>query len=244
MSHFLHLPNQLTKTGQTTARASGGVPDDGLTQAGSLIVPRFVFTHPNIFVDRGTNLMWVDEISTIIPGCANGCKYVPSQDNEGLWSAATEYARGVTVDSVDGLTTYVSLQDHNINHVVTDPAWWVVVTGADTGAIGGSFVYTELWQQCLVSCEGLVYGGFSDWRMPNVSEMDTLMSAEKTSPSWFTEIVPGDGSAAGTSSTTYWTSTTYKPTPTSAWTMLSTNSTGASTSKTAAAKMVKPVRSL
>jgi len=148
-----------------------------------------------------------------------------------------------------GLDQYACIQDNTNHEPSASPTYWVKITGVDAAGVIGK-LWTDgddpsgTWSNCIQSCESLVYGGFSDWRMPNATEMDSLMSAENTNPAWFTEIIPdGDDRASGASTAVYWTSTTYKPTPTSVWTCSAANGTSAATAKTLS-KSVKPVRSL
>ena len=54
------------------------------------------------------------------------------------------------------------------------------------------------WQQALAYCEGLDYGGFSDWRLPDVNEMTSMVAYEKSNPA---------SDFPGISSVWFWTST-------------------------------------
>ena len=45
-----------------------------------------------------------------------------------------------------------------------------------------TFVTGQTWQQALTYCEGLDYSGFSDWRLPNVNELRSLVNYDRNNP--------------------------------------------------------------
>ena len=73
--------------------------------------------------------------------------------------------------------------------------------------------FTSTWSQALSDAAGLSLGGFSDWRLPNVVEMMSLINREQTdNAAWlitqgFTNVQLGS----------YWTSTTDASLTTTAW---------------------------
>ncbi|PKM99066.1 MAG: adhesin [Elusimicrobia bacterium HGW-Elusimicrobia-2] len=64
---------------------------------------------------------------------------------------------------------------------------------------------TGTWEQALGYCENFTYAGYSDWRLPNVRELDSIVKFEGAAPfintTYFLNTVSG----------VYWTSTTYVP---------------------------------
>lgn len=67
------------------------------------------------------------------------------------------------------------------------------------------------WQQALQYCENLELAGFSDWRLPSVTELATLVDYSRGRDS--TPIYPVFGGFLGTT----WTSTTFAREPRLAW---------------------------
>ena len=45
-----------------------------------------------------------------------------------------------------------------------------------------SYVNNKTWSAALSYCEDLEYGGYSDWRLPNINELRTLIDYEKSEP--------------------------------------------------------------
>jgi len=87
-----------------------------------------------------------------------------------------------------------------------------IVTDSTTGlqwqddAIGS----TMTWQSAIDHCEGLSLDSYSDWRLPNVNELKTIVDRSKYNPA----IVSG---FINTSSANYWSSTTYENYSPHAW---------------------------
>ncbi len=67
------------------------------------------------------------------------------------------------------------------------------------------------WGDCLEYCENLELTGYSDWRLPNVNELQTLINYSRTGPCIDIEYFPG------TSSGNHWTSTTHSADPVKAF---------------------------
>lgn len=66
------------------------------------------------------------------------------------------------------------------------------------------------WENAISYCEGLSLGGFTDWRLPNVKELNALVDDSRTTPSI-------DPLFTGTQSSNYWSSSTYAGNTTGAW---------------------------
>jgi hypothetical protein len=87
-----------------------------------------------------------------------------------------------------------------------------IVTDSNTGLqwqdneIGS----TMTWQSAIDHCEALSLDSYSDWRLPNVNELKTIVDRSKYSPA----MVSG---FSNVSSGGYWSSSTYKNDSSFAW---------------------------
>jgi len=70
-------------------------------------------------------------------------------------------------------------------------------------AIGSSMTWTE----AISHCESLTFATYSDWRLPNVKELISLVDDSKRAPSLDTNVFKY------TASDFYWSSTTYNYAP-------------------------------
>jgi len=68
------------------------------------------------------------------------------------------------------------------------------------------------WSNAITNCTGLVYGGYSDWRLPNVNELASIMRWEDSDPCLPNTAGTGQWTANDpfiNVQTHYWTSTVY-----------------------------------
>lgn len=66
------------------------------------------------------------------------------------------------------------------------------------------------WEDTIAHCESLVLGGHSDWRVPNINELTSIVDRSGNNPT----IVNG---FENTSTGFYWSSTTYEGGKNNAW---------------------------
>jgi len=59
------------------------------------------------------------------------------------------------------------------------------------------------WKDAVRSCENLDYAGYDDWRLPNIRELQTLVTYDRVMPAIDSSKFPG------TKMTHYWSSTSY-----------------------------------
>ena len=71
------------------------------------------------------------------------------------------------------------------------------------------------WEAALPFCEGLSLGGVTDWRLPNIKELSSLVNDAK-----MTEITIDTTMFPGTHSASYWSSTTNSANSVMAWEVL------------------------
>lgn len=62
---------------------------------------------------------------------------------------------------------------------------------------------TATWANAITTCENLVLGGYTDWRLPNVNELKSIRDMSRSSPAIDTNFV-------NSSTNNYWSSTTYQ----------------------------------
>ena len=67
------------------------------------------------------------------------------------------------------------------------------------------------WEDAITYCEGLTLGGQSDWRLPNIKELKTIVDNTKAIPAINSTYFPN------TQSSLYWSSSTYSVNTGYAW---------------------------
>jgi hypothetical protein len=86
---------------------------------------------------------------------------------------------------------------------VTDERTGLVWQQQDDGQI-------RTWETAIAYCEGLSLAGQSDWRLPNVKELESITDDGRYNPSI-------DPIFTGTKASYYWSSTTYASNVSHAW---------------------------
>ncbi|MEK7846656.1 MAG: DUF1566 domain-containing protein, partial [Nitrospinota bacterium] len=70
---------------------------------------------------------------------------------------------------------------------------------------------TRTWESAITYCEGLSLGSYTDWRLPNIKELKSIVDNTKYNPSIDTTYFPN------TNSSIYWSSTTVADLTSYAW---------------------------
>ncbi|MBS4096636.1 MAG: DUF1566 domain-containing protein [Sulfuricella sp.] len=113
------------------------------------------------------------------------------------WAAFTDNGDGTVSDTITGL--------------MWDKCSWGQTNNTDCS---GGAATTHTWAQALsvaVTANGGNYKGHADWRLPNRTELESLVKIDASSPTIDTAAFPN------TISGWYWTATTYAPDPALAW---------------------------
>ena len=142
-------------------------------------------------------------------GTLGACPGSPAGQDGALLAGAprsyTDNGDGTITDDVTGLMWEKLSLDGSIHNVNNTYTWSAALTTKIATLNSGNFA------------------GHNDWRLPNRLELETLVDADRSSPCIdpvFNTIGPPGCTVitcSFTQTNTYWTSTTYKVTPTSAW---------------------------
>ncbi len=87
-----------------------------------------------------------------------------------LWKMAAAYVRCVRGEERSSVFT-----DNN-DGTVTDTVTGLMWQKSDDG-------FTRTWDQSLSYCEGLSLAGFTDWRLPNAKELNSIVDTTRSYPS-------------------------------------------------------------
>ncbi|MFH1259701.1 MAG: DUF1566 domain-containing protein [Elusimicrobiota bacterium] len=99
----------------------------------------------------------------------------------------------------------VETSDVNVSSVTVDNRTGLM-WATDAGLVASSS-----WTVAITNCENLSYAGYTDWRLPNVKELMSIVNYQNYNPSIDTTKF------RNTVSNYYWTSTTYAAPTTNAW---------------------------
>jgi len=106
-----------------------------------------------------------------------------------------------------GFAAFVDNGNGTVSDTVTGLMWQKGDSQNDAGG--------RTWEEALNYCESLTLpsGGYSDWRLPNVRELETLVDWDRYAPAINTTYFPDCRSSY------YWSSSTYAYYPGYAWTV-------------------------
>jgi len=116
--------------------------------------------------------------------------------------------------SANSFTCDMSFVDNN-DGTITDNCTGLMWNKCSQGLSGTSCqtgtASTTYWEEAKVSCEDSTSSNYSDWRLPNVKELTSIVNYQNSSPAINATYFPA------TVSGNYWSSTTYKPNTATAW---------------------------
>lgn len=103
----------------------------------------------------------------------------------------------------------------NGNGAVTDQksglVWQKCSMGLNNDALCSGTATMANWVNALSYCENLSLGGRTDWRLPNVNELKSIVNETSYNPAIDSSVFPG--TVVGF----YWSSSAYVNSPDSAW---------------------------
>jgi Protein of unknown function (DUF1566)/Viral BACON domain len=107
---------------------------------------------------------------------------------------------GASIENADALDNYTDNSDGTVTDTSTGVMWQK--TASSNGMT---------WELSLAYCEGLNLGGHTDWRLPTIKELRSLVDYSRCDPAINTTYFPN------TVSSVYWSSTTYADFTSNAW---------------------------
>lgn len=111
--------------------------------------------------------------------------------------------------------TYAHFQDNSdgtVTDLNTQLMWQRCSAPSEETNCGGVSPALYAWEDALTYCNDLALSGYSDWRLPNIKELHSIVDVTKnTEPTIDTTFFPD------TQAVNYWTSTTAAGTTDFAW---------------------------
>jgi len=210
----------LPRTGQLVSYTDY---DDGYYQKGrnTSYAARFIDPGTGVLRDRVTGLWWPKSPAKMVVGANGRVSGNLILVAAGTWSAAHgAYALGDLVqgDGAPDSLFYVCISAHTADAGKEPPngTYWQA-TAWTSSAAALNYAVALAWADAITLCEGLEYAGFSDWRLPNLAEADSIgdwSAFDGAAPALLTPFVlTGTGGDYGL----WWTSTTDPVTVTSAY---------------------------
>ncbi|HUT62015.1 MAG TPA: DUF1566 domain-containing protein [Phycisphaerae bacterium] len=202
------LTHELPPTGQTTSYADY---DDGYYETGWPGATRFRDNGDGTIQDFATGLIWVKQPELIIPN--PGWQVHPTnqiQVAEGDWIADHEYLNADLVKYVANGKFYVCIAGHGsvlgLNDPITAEGVCWIETVWTASAADLTTPATMAWAAALVNCHALDYAGNTDWRLPNILELASIINHAYTGAKYHYNAYFPNGKV----DFPYWTGTTYE----------------------------------
>jgi len=148
----------------------------------------------------------------------------------------------ISSDALKIYSYYVSAIAHTSGSVnfatdlAANPTYWRETIWTSSASSLTSTPATFRWTSSITVCEALDYAGHTDWRLPNVTELQSIANYGAVSPASWSTYFPN------TVSSYYWSGTTSASSTSSAWTVYFSYGSVSSYGKTTA-YYVRPVRS-
>ncbi len=180
------------------------VNPNNLIQLGGIYT---LFNLQNVDPDLAAGNIKKDEVVYGIIGTYNG----PGL----LWTGQTEiYRTGDDGYYGDGAAfSYQTLDPAGNGEVVTVDNVTGLMWASDGSGAGCNFGNQTIWDAALDWAEGLTFAGYSDWKLPNRRQLESLIDSGIYDPTINTAYFPN------TVSSEYWSGSTYAKGTTRAWTV-------------------------
>ncbi len=120
------------------------------------------------------------------------------------------YRAGDDGDHQTGIAWLNPRFSDNGDGTVTDNATGLMWVKAPHALAGNGGI--KLWDDAVDFCNGLIFAGHSDWRLPNVRELQSLIDYGKSNPA-----LPSGHPFSGVQSSPYWSSTSNAGYTSGAW---------------------------
>jgi len=134
-----------------------------------------------------------------------------------LWaalSAASAMAAQVCPSGIPLTTPTADFTDHGngtTTHKPTGLMWKQCLEGQSGSNCSTDAANTHTWQQALQLAEGHSFAGYSDWRLPNIKELKSIIELACYSPAINLNVFPND------TGSNVWSGSPYANNSGSAW---------------------------
>jgi len=196
----------IVKSGQITSYTDydDGYYQKGLPESGD----RFTDNGNGTITDNVTGLMWVKEPQIIIPGATGIHSTNQIQIAKGDWATSTGYVLADLAKDITDSTYWVCCVAHTsagsgtfADDRTANPTYWRQTVWTNSAA-NLTTPKTMAWATAITNCEALEYAGYSDWYLPNIKELQSIVNYENVSPAIDGTYFPN------TASDGYWSGTT------------------------------------
>jgi hypothetical protein len=114
-------------------------------------------------------------------------------------------------NAIWGYGNYTDNGNGTVTDNITGLVWQKCSMGQNNDSICSGTATTATWVHAISYCEALSLGGHTDWRLPNVSALESLVDFSRFNPSINTSFFPG------TVGNWYWSSSSYVGNTSTAW---------------------------
>ncbi|HMO50476.1 MAG TPA: DUF1566 domain-containing protein [Kiritimatiellia bacterium] len=156
------------------------------------------------------NILWGVDIFGITGTYSNNCTaFIP---RTGQTVSYTPEDDGEIQYGTTGPTPRFTVATNDTDEVVTDHLTGLMWVKAPRSLPDNDIVNAWTWSNAVAYCRNLEYAGHSDWRLPNIRELLSLIDFGQTD-----FALPVQHPFSGLFASHYWSSTTRKDDPTLAW---------------------------